>query len=175
MHKSTETLPTMPMTGPEQDQQGLEQAEYSPEDLEQIDAAAVAAGNMIVDAIKDNKTNRQIVETSEGLRGFVERSFSGGVVTGTFAGSELRSVELALDNTESGDQHVVSILRPESAHPEILLDGQPAHSTDIPSVQTLLNTIQAERDAEQDMTDTQPEQVLDDKERDSADKYDLAA
>lgn len=176
MHKSTETLSITPLADPEQEQQDVEQPEYSPEDLEYIDAAAVAAGNLIVDAIADNKTTQRIVETDEGLRGFVERSFSGGRVTGAFAGDELRNIELTLDNTESGDQHIVSIVHPESAYPQILLDGQPAHPSDIPSVQALLDTIQAERAAEQDATDSQSEYVSDDdKEHDSADRYDLAA
>lgn len=125
-----------------------EKPEYSPEDLENMAAASHAAEDILVDAIKDNKINRQVVETDKGMRGIVEGRFSDGTVKGLFAGNELSEVDIELDTSESGEKHVVRIEHPESPPQQIFLDDQPANSQDLPGVYQFLEAIKAEREAE---------------------------
>lgn len=149
MHNSERHLRLVPQETEDQPEaQEQDAPEYSPDDLDGIDSAAAAASEVIVQAIDSNRTNREVVETSEGLRGYVHDTFSGGTLEGLFEGSTLRRVNLLLSDGEG--QRELSIVDPESAHPQLLLDGQHVNPEDVPSAMAVIDAVRDERSAQQE-------------------------
>lgn len=119
--------------------------EYQPEKLEGVDKAAAGALNVIEEAIKGER-HVGVSDTERGLRGIVDAPVPGGYVIGLFDNAQLDQIEITLDG-ESGDGHTVRIDKPESGSPVIYLDGVPAIAEDMPSIVTVIEQINTEREA----------------------------
>lgn len=127
-------------------EQPLEAPEQSMEEMEGLHRVAAGASDVLEQAINgERKINTGYTE--DGLRGVVEANVSGGTVQGQFDGSELKKVELGLD-----DDHTITVEHPESANPKAFIDGQPVDPDKMPAVEQVIQEIKTATAAKSEET-----------------------
>lgn len=153
---SHETFPS-----PTLDTNETDNPEYAPEKLQGIDQAAAGA----IYILKDGNGRKGVSETDKGLREVTTGSIPGGNVEGQAEHGVLKDIYINLQGEDG--EHTVQIENPESSHPIIYLDGQPATAEDMPSVVGVIEQIKAERQAQREAGELPPADSEEDEDSDS--------
>ncbi len=142
------------------EQEGLP---YGPEDLKGIDDAASATRG-IIESAQETGEPSEVVETDEGIKGVLESSIPNGNLVAQYdmTGPEkvLDKVAIVLDG-ERGEQQIVTVDFHKDGRADIFVGDELVRPEDVPSVQAVVEQIQADQ-AEALAEDEESDQESDD-------------